>query len=72
MLHEHHSRTEVILKTAVASVRTALARALGAGPQRMAREEKRLAIAKGMMDGFGTISEATPRAESVPPRSAAR
>ncbi len=52
MLHERHSRGEVMLKNLIAKVRLAAARALGANPGRIAREEKRLAIARGMMDGL--------------------
>jgi GT2 family glycosyltransferase len=52
MIHEHHSHTEVMLKLAIATARVALARALGAGPERLVREEKRLAIARGMLDGI--------------------
>ena len=52
MLHERHSRTEVTVKNVIAVVRVAVARALGAGPERTAREEQRLAIARGMRDGM--------------------
>jgi len=52
MIHERHSRCEVTLKILVASVRVGVARALGARLARIAREEKRLAIARGMGDGF--------------------
>jgi GT2 family glycosyltransferase len=52
MLHEHHSRIEVTLKNLIAIVRVGLARSFGAGLERVAREEKRLAIARGMRDGL--------------------
>jgi GT2 family glycosyltransferase len=51
MLHERHSRAEVILKNLTAMLRLGVARGLGAGLERVAREERRLAIARGMMDG---------------------
>lgn len=56
MLHEQHSRIEVTVKNVVAVVRVAVARALGAGPERIAREESRLAIARGMRDGLAKQS----------------
>lgn len=52
MLHEEHRGTEVILKNAVATGRLILARLLGAGAERIAREERRLAVARGMLDGW--------------------
>jgi GT2 family glycosyltransferase len=51
-LHEHHSQAEVVLKVAIASVRLTLAKALGASVHRLAREERRLAVAEGMRDGL--------------------
>ncbi len=53
MIHERHSRIEVMLKLLVANVRIGVTRALGAPLERIAREEKRLAIARGMRDGLG-------------------
>jgi GT2 family glycosyltransferase len=52
MLHEHHSHFEVWTKETVASIRLAIARAVGAPIARIAREERRLAIARGMHDGL--------------------
>jgi len=51
-LHEHHSPGEVAVKLAIAAIRLTLARALGAPVVRIAREERRLAVAQGMRDGL--------------------
>ncbi|HKN00185.1 MAG TPA: glycosyltransferase [Candidatus Binataceae bacterium] len=56
MLHEHHSAFEVLTKSAVAWTRLSIARAIGAGLPRIAREERRLAVARGMFDGLGRRS----------------
>jgi GT2 family glycosyltransferase len=53
MLHEKHSAMEVISKNAVALTRLRFAQLIGAGLPRIAREERRLAIARGMLDGLG-------------------
>lgn len=53
MLHEHHSAFEVITKNAVAWVRLRVTRATGASSERIAREERRAAVARGMFDGLG-------------------
>jgi len=53
MLHENHSAFDVLTKNAIAWMRLAIARSLGAGLSRIAREERRLAIARGMFDGLG-------------------
>ncbi len=52
MLHEQHSASEIWTKAVVAAVRLALAVATGASIERRAREERRLAIARGMHDGL--------------------
>jgi GT2 family glycosyltransferase len=52
MLHEHHSRYEVWTKVIIASVRLRIARGSHAPIERLAREERRLAIARGMRDGL--------------------
>ncbi len=52
MLHEEHRSAEVILKNAVAAGRLMLARIFGATPERIAREERRRAVARGMLDGL--------------------
>ena len=54
MLHEPHSRFDVTLKNLVASARLALASILGASAERRAREERRLAVARGMLDGLNS------------------
>jgi GT2 family glycosyltransferase len=51
-LHEHHSGGEVVIKLVIASIRLALARAFRAPVGRIAREERRLAVARGMRDGL--------------------
>lgn len=51
-LHEFHSPGEIALKISIASTRLAFARAVRATPGRIAREERRLAIALGMRDGL--------------------
>jgi len=53
MLHEKHSTLEVIAKNAIALARLRIARLTGAGMARIAREERRLAVARGMFDGLG-------------------
>ncbi len=51
-LHERHSRKKVAVNLAIASIRLAVARALNASVDRVAREERRLAVARGMRDGL--------------------
>ena len=53
MLHEKHSAWEVISKNVVAWTRLTIARSLRADLPRLAREERRLAVARGMFDGLG-------------------
>ncbi len=53
MLHEKHSAADVILKNAIAMARLRIAKLTRAGIARIAREERRLAIARGMFDGLG-------------------
>ena len=53
MLHEKHSAADVLLKNAIAVVRLRVAQVTRAGLPRVAREERRLAIARGMFDGLG-------------------
>jgi len=50
MIHETHSRFEVMMKNVIASLRLAFATMLGASVERRAREERRLAVARGMRD----------------------
>jgi GT2 family glycosyltransferase len=51
-LHERHSHSEVALNIAIAAIRLTLARAFNAPAFRIAREELRLAVARGMRDGL--------------------
>lgn len=53
MLHETHSALEVITKNAIGWTRLTIARSLRASLPRIAREERRLAVAHGMFDGLG-------------------
>ena len=53
MLHEKHSAADVILKNAIAMMRLRIAQLMRADIARIAREERRLAIARGMFDGLG-------------------
>ena len=53
MLHEKHSAVDVILKNAIAMTRLRIAKLTRADLPRIAREERRLAIARGMFDGLG-------------------
>jgi GT2 family glycosyltransferase len=52
MIHEEHSAYEVWTKEVIAAIRLTIARAIGASIERRAREERRLAIARGMHDGL--------------------
>jgi len=67
MLHERHSRCEILTKEMVASIRLGIARAFGAPIERRAREERRLAIARGMHDGLSLAAHA-PKRGPQPPR----
>lgn len=51
MIHERRSRAALRLSHLVATCRLGLARALDATPERLAREEKRLATIEGMLEG---------------------
>ncbi|HVA39239.1 MAG TPA: glycosyltransferase [Candidatus Binataceae bacterium] len=52
MIHESHRALPVIADNAIAALRVWAARMIGAGAQRLAREERRLAVAQGMLDGL--------------------
>jgi len=52
MLHEEHGRVAVLMSVAYARMRLGLARALRAPAERVAREDRRLATALGMLDGL--------------------
>lgn len=51
-LHESHSPAKARLDAVVAAIRLLAARTLGASAGRRAREERRLAIARGILDGL--------------------
>ncbi|MGD0073747.1 MAG: glycosyltransferase [Candidatus Binataceae bacterium] len=51
MIHERHSLITLTVAQVTAALRLFVARLLNASPNRIAREEKRLAIAQGMLDG---------------------
>ena len=55
MLHERHSFAALTLARLIATIRLLLARALSASPARIAREEKRLGIARGMLEGARAV-----------------
>lgn len=52
MIHERHTAFDVIGKNAIAWTRLRIAQVLGARIERIAREERRLAVARGMRDGL--------------------
>lgn len=52
MIHESHGALPVIADNALAALRVWAARLMAAGPQRLAREERRLAVAQGMLEGL--------------------
>jgi len=56
MIHESHRGLAVLLDNAIAALRVWMARLAGAGPERLAREERRLAVAQGMLDGLRSRS----------------
>ena len=51
MLHERHSFAALTLARLIATARLLVTRVLGASPERIAREEQRLATAQGMLEG---------------------
>jgi GT2 family glycosyltransferase len=52
MLHEHHRRVAVVVKVLWAAFRLQLARTIGAESEQLARGERRLVTAMGMLDGL--------------------
>ena len=52
MLHERHSRAEVLMDVVFSGLRLGLARALRMSGERLAREDRRYATALGMLDGL--------------------
>jgi GT2 family glycosyltransferase len=70
MLHEPHTKFDIAVKNIVASARVALASMMRASAERIAREERRLAVARGMRDALTAIplaasEEVMERAESL-------
>ncbi len=51
IIHEHHSLITLAVAQVTAAIRRLVARVLNASPNRIAREEKRVAIAQGMLEG---------------------
>jgi GT2 family glycosyltransferase len=73
-LHEHHRLAAVTFDLVFAQIRLALARAVGASLARLAREEKRFAIATGMYSGlkaqaYLNVARERPKAPSINERS---
>ena len=52
MLHEPHTKFDIAVKNIVASARVAIASIMRASGERIAREERRLAVARGMQDAL--------------------
>lgn len=52
MIHESHSRFDVMLRNLIASARLTLTSILRASPERRAKEERRFSVARGMLDAF--------------------
>jgi GT2 family glycosyltransferase len=52
MIHESHRVLPVLADNAISALRVWTARLVGAEPERLAREERRLAVAQGMLDGL--------------------
>jgi len=55
MIHEPHSKFDVAVKNLVASTRLAIASMMRASGERIAREERRLAVARGMRDALSAV-----------------
>jgi GT2 family glycosyltransferase len=67
VMHERHGAAGVALDAIVAAIRLGAARTFGAPLERIAREEKRLAIYRGMLDGLRSACHATePSSASSP------
>jgi GT2 family glycosyltransferase len=52
MIHEPHTKFDVAVKNILASTRLAIASMMRASGERIAREERRLAVARGMQDAL--------------------
>jgi GT2 family glycosyltransferase len=59
-IHEHHSKRDALAAAAVARIRLFLARALNASNERLAHEERRFAVACGILDGLRHPLQANP------------
>ena len=69
MLHERHRWIEVLWNVAYAGIGLSLAQRIGASGERMARADRRLATALGMLDGLMGRHRGSP-ASPPPPRAA--
>jgi glucosyl-dolichyl phosphate glucuronosyltransferase len=58
-LHENHNRFDAAIAVAVAGVRLNIARIMRASINRIAREERRLAVAQGILDGLRARSQSS-------------
>lgn len=67
MLHERHGAAAIVTANVIGHIRLLAARMLGAGPARLAREQKKLAIAQGMLDGLSRPSPAPLNRGTAPP-----
>jgi glycosyltransferase involved in cell wall biosynthesis len=52
MIHESHGALAIVADNAIAALRVWIARMMGVEATRLAREERRLAVAQGMLDGL--------------------
>lgn len=52
MIHERHGWVEILAENLIAAMRLLVARAAEAPPERLARQEKRFATARGMLEGL--------------------
>jgi GT2 family glycosyltransferase len=66
MLHESHRAPAIIANAVIARLRLAAARLFGAAPSRLAREERRLAVTLGMLDGLRMRGHSTPASPGSP------
>ncbi|MGH7907638.1 MAG: glycosyltransferase family 2 protein [Candidatus Binataceae bacterium] len=72
VMHEPHNSGRVKLDSVIANARLAAARMLRAGTTRIAREEKRRAIIRGMLDGLRDVRSAERTHQSEPSNSIRR
>jgi GT2 family glycosyltransferase len=69
MIHEQRGALTVLANNAVAALRVWAARTTGARAERLAREERRLAVAQGMLDGLRAV-RSEPSASPAPNQKA--